>query len=290
MPNYVIHDLFSQFLNFWNGVKSKTIDEQIDLWNQEYLKKDHDLLLKMKTNYEEEGYDWRKIAREKIFPFISERLTLMKKSYNSIKTSIVPVYRKAEKILGLDFDVNFIIYVGIGNGAGWATTYRGKRACLFGLENMAELGWVDSDILKGLIAHELGHLIHFEWRERNSLLIESPLSFWQLYEEGFAQRCEHLIMEDNTWHQERASKKWLEWCKTNRKFLVLKFMETITNNQPCNEFFGSWFDIKGYSFTGYYLGHEMIQEWQENYSIKEIALFPLSTIKKKVTETLKKWM
>ena len=25
--------------------------------------------------------------------------------------------------LGIDFDVTFVIYVGIGYGAGWATTY-----------------------------------------------------------------------------------------------------------------------------------------------------------------------
>lgn len=45
---------------------------------------------------------------------------------------------KASKKIGLDFSITLVIYVGIGCGAGWATTYNRQPAILLGLENIAE--------------------------------------------------------------------------------------------------------------------------------------------------------
>lgn len=70
--------------------------------------------------------------------------------------------------------------VGIGCGAGWVTKYNNKHAVLFGLENIAEEGWTQVDSLRGLAAHELGHVAHFNWREREGLP-KGDDAWWQLY-------------------------------------------------------------------------------------------------------------
>ena len=75
------------------------------------------------------------------------------------------------------------LYVGIGVGAGWATTYQGQPACLHGLEKCAELHWVDRDTLAALAAHELGHLAHEHWWLWQGLggLATGTGPLWRLY-------------------------------------------------------------------------------------------------------------
>ncbi len=290
LPKSEILDFFNHFIDFWEGFKSKPINLQVKLWKREYLSNNKDLVDKLIKNYEDDGFDWRDIALKKIFPNLSVRLPLMKKAYKNLKPSIKPVFEKALKIMGLNFDVKFVIYVGIGNGAGWATRFRGSRACLFGLENIAELGWIETNDLMPLIAHELGHLIHHEWREEENLRSESTSPYWSLYEEGFAQYCEHLIMERNSWHQAKHERNWLAWCIANKPVLAYKFMENVGEKRPNKEFFGSWYDISGVKFTGYYIGHELIRKWETDYTIKEICLFPLEKIDNLVKIALKGWM
>jgi len=57
------------------------------------------------------------------------------------------------------------------------------------VENIAECGWSDAGAIRGLVAHELGHIIHYHWRAPKKKL-PGEGAWWQLYEEGFAQRCE----------------------------------------------------------------------------------------------------
>ena len=53
-----------------------------------------------------------------------------------------------------------------------------------------------------------------DWRQRRGLANGSG-PWWQLYSEGFAQRCEHLILEYDSWHMARRTEGWQDWCQTN---------------------------------------------------------------------------
>lgn len=53
--------------------------------------------------------------------------------------------------------------------------------------------------------------------------------------------------------------------------LAKNFLHLVDFKQDITPFFGSWFDIHGYSQCGYYLGHEVITDLEKRYSIKEIA-------------------
>ena len=88
-------------------------------------------------------------------------------------------------------------YVGIGNGAGWATTWEDRPANLLGLENIAELGWETPGAIRKVIARELGHLFMMSLRSDYNALVEEPLL--ALYEEGFAQHCEHITLRSESW-------------------------------------------------------------------------------------------
>jgi len=189
------------------------------------------------------------------------------------------IYAGASKKLGLDFDIVFVIYVGIGCGAGWAATYDGQPAVLLGLENVAEEKWHAKSKLKGLTSHEVGHLVHMKWRtewETSEKNEEDPM--FRLYSEGFAGKCEHLILGKETWHMAKA-KKWLSWCQQHGSWLAKEFLERL-ERASVKDFFGSWFDIQGKSQTGYLLGHGFIRELEKSYSLKEIALLNVEKVKK----------
>ncbi len=264
-------DTFPNFLHWWDKAYEQSINEQIESWSNEHLSCWPELLAKQIDDYAEQGLDWKKVAAEKVFPFLDERLTLMEEARNNLLELCPIIYSKAQQVLNIDTDILFVIHVGIGCGAGWATTFHSKPAILFGLENIAECGWSDISAIRGLISHELGHMIHYHWRAQNNKEIGTG-AWWQLYEEGFAQYCETLINESHMWHQATADNNWLEWCQSHKSWLAAKFLKTVSDDESVNPFFGSWFTIEGKSETGYFLGYEVIKEVEKEYSLREIAL------------------
>ena len=57
-------------------------------------------------------------------------------------------------------DVDIVFYLGLCNGAGWATEFRGQPTVLIGVEKVLELSWKAEAYMKSLIYHELGHIWH----------------------------------------------------------------------------------------------------------------------------------
>ncbi len=266
-------DTFPAFLAYQTKVQDKPLSERIERWATEYMARWPELLAKQTEDYSVQNLNWREIAREKIFPYLTERLPAMRQAHRHILESAEPLYSRAQQVLAFESKVIFVIYVGIGCGAGWATTFRGSPAILFGLENIAECGWSSPETIMGLVAHEIGHLVHHHWRAQHGKSIGSG-PWWQLYEEGFAQRCEGLILDSDSWHQASGGNDddWINWCRSHRGWLAAEFIGTVKSDQPVSPFFGSWLEIRGRSETGYFLGHEAIKELEKHFALKEIAL------------------
>jgi hypothetical protein len=256
------------------------LERQIELWHRFYETHYPELLEKQLQDYASQGIDWQKVATERIFPHLKERMLRMAEAWQGLRKLCGPVYERAVRVLSVDLDVTFVIYVGLGCGAGWATRYQGKPACLFGLETIAELGWHTPKRLEGLIAHELGHLIHEAWRGEGELekLEEDP--WFRLYSEGFAQRLEHVILGQESWHQAQ-DESWLSWCQEHRAELAEAFYERAVTGKSIREFFGSWFEFQGKRQIGYFLGHEFIRwlQRERGLGLQEIARLPLEEIR-----------
>ncbi len=281
-----IVDLFPFFMEFWIQNRQKPIDDQIYLWANEYMAPYPHLLKKLQDNYLEDGYQWEEVAKEFVFPFLPERVETMKKIHQNLILLIEPIFHKAVRTFDLKFDVHFVIYVGIGVGAGWATEYFGVPAVLAGLENTAECGWITSESLEGLMAHELGHLIHHQWRKSKSLPVKNDSPYWSLYEEGIAMRFEHFIVGYECFHEQIGQIDWVNWCRTNLSKLAEKFLEDEKDPENIKKFFGSWFDIDGMKQTGYFLGHEIIKQLEKKMDFKEICLLPMEDIDRVIKNTL----
>jgi hypothetical protein len=270
---YTLIDTFPAFLACWAEVEKRPPEIQIEAWATAYMSQWPELLAKQIEDYATQNLDWRQPAREKVFPYLVERLPAMRAAHQHLLKACGPIHGRAQQVLDFDMAITFVIYAGIGCGAGWATTYGNTPAILFGLENIAECGWSDPGTLKGLIAHEIGHLVHSSWRSRNGIPTGSG-PWWQLYEEGFAQTCESRILDTEVGHQAGSSpdSDWLKWCQANRGWLAAEFLRTVDAGQPVSAFFGSWFEIQGHSETGYFLGQAVITALERQSGLKEIAL------------------
>lgn len=258
----------------WRSFNSAEDDGKLEAWLS-YMAAYPELLEKQIANYESAEVPWKEIAKNRIFPNLVERMPEMSKA-NSLIHEIAPgLVASARQMLKMRYDPVIVVYVGIGCGAGWATEYSGKPAILLGLENIAECGWMDETSLKGLLAHEVGHLFHDELRERANLKPGSG-PFWQLYREGFAQRCEHLLSGKPTWHMSTGinDETWLMWCKENLSYLAAEFLTSAGSDEKTKRFFGHWYDLRGRRQCGYYLGHEVVVKLEETEPIRSVALVP----------------
>lgn len=225
------------------------------------------------TDYAEQGDDWRQIAREMVFPGMNGKLPAIENAYQNLGRIIEPIERRVRRALDFQDRVDYVLYVGLGNGAGWVTKYDGIWAVLFGLEGIVDSGFDEPDRLQGLVAHELGHVVHFAQRESRGLSLGSG-PWWQLYEEGFAQRCESVVLDGESWHMRRSNldDEWLAWCQENRAWLAAEFLRTVDQEKSVRPFFGSWYELRGHKQTGYFLGHQVISHLLSSMSLNEIAL------------------
>lgn len=274
-----IIDTYDDFWAYWKNAPSKDLETQIGLWQTAYMKKYPELLTKQIKVYKEAGIDWQEISR-KLFPLIPRRLSFMRKARDNILAVSNLICSKALERLELNFIITIVIYVGIGCGAGWAATYNRQPAVLLGLENIAEEKWHTRNKIKALISHEIGHLVHMKWRNEWATFEKAEQDpLFRLYSEGFAQRCKHTIFEKETWHMAQ-DKQWLSWCRQHKSWLAKEFLNRLEKQASVDDFFGSWFNIKGKKQTGHFLGHELIREAQKTQSLKQIALLTSKKVRK----------
>jgi len=168
--------------------------------------------------------------------------------------------------------------------------YKNKPAIYFGIEKIVDLNWYENSELQDLIFHELGHVLHMilrgkDWLTKKMFKTQSDYLYWTLYEEGFAQRFSQKITEKDFYHQGNQS-DWKEWCEINMPKLCAEYISYVEEGKNEYNFFGDWFDIDGYSETGYYIGTQFIKKLEETMTLQEIAKMNLIDIKNEVHDFL----
>jgi hypothetical protein len=73
---------------------------------------------------------------------------------------------------------------------------------------------------------------------------------------------------------------WLPWCRRHKGWLAREFLRRVEVQAQTEEFFGSWFSIRGKKQTGYFLGHEFIYELEKMMGLREIALLKGEDVRK----------
>lgn len=228
------------------------------------------LELSDKCEQDSQSYNFAK----DILPVLNNAFTFhekMESANNSFLSISKKLKRNIDKISHTDLELDIILYLGLCNGAGWATTLDGKNAILLGIEKIIELNWQGETEMQALIFHEVGHIWH---KTHGNLYFdistETEKSILQLYQEGVAMKCEHLLCgDDNYYHQNKDN--WLDWCVENESQIKNEYLKRMNNNASTQDFYGDWCNYCGYSDVGYFLGCKFIEYLEKEYTLIEIA-------------------
>lgn len=259
----MIIDTFDRFQIFWKKYKNKNIASQIQGWQVYYLNKWPELLEKQMVSYKEDKLDWATVAKKRVFPMLSKRMVEVRKAHSLVIKELPTAIQKAKNKLNFRKKIIGVVYVGIGCGAGWATTYNGNLAVLMGLENIVDCRWFQKKSIRGLIYHEIGHLYHDHLMNMGKKHPKND-AYQTLYQEGFAQRIEHIIQGKETWHESMGINppNWKRWCEENISLIAKYFVKNQNDIVKLRKLFGHWYNYKGMKQCGYYLGHEVIKQLQ----------------------------
>ena len=259
------------FKSYENGVFNKT------LWDSYAISAFPGLKHKVKK-------DFSRVAKykDKIYNILNglqRNIESAETAHQSFINATKNLSSEIKNKFNVDLDVTIILYLGLGNAAGWATTINNQKVVLIGLEKIVELGWCSESDMQALIYHELGHIYHFLFEHRNLTITKRKKSIRQLYREGVAMVFEQTLCNDiNRYHQN--TNRWLDWCKQNEKMIKSEYLKRIKNKESVQDFFGDWCSFKEHSDVGYYLGTTFVRFLMNDYSLQEIASMKLNTVLK----------
>ncbi|MCL5731175.1 MAG: hypothetical protein M1605_03540 [Candidatus Thermoplasmatota archaeon] len=276
-------DTFPDFLQIWNENITGDPDRQIQLWERFYRDRYEEIFNKTIESYSSDGEQWKDFAMKRIFPIDAEKIILMEEAHKNLLKVIFDLCGNPDTVRLFPSDLTFVIYVGIGTGAGWASSYKSKPAILFGLENIIDMHWESEIALKGLALHEAGHLFQETVRKESGFPFgKGPI--WYLYEEGFAEYFESQLLTPEIWHQSLGQPGWNRWCEEHIQYLSSLFLEDVESGSETTRFFGSWYDIDGWKETGYFLGYMVMKQLE--LPLYDLACLTPEQVEIKVKQTL----
>jgi len=252
----------------------------INLWREYAAEISKELPSKCENDIK--NYDYNK----DVLPVIElalneEKIDLVSENFQLVADKL---NENLSKLFKEEPDIDIILYLGLCNGAGWATTLDNKNTVLLGIEKIIELNWCDEQNLSGLILHEIGHL----WHKLNGnfdipTFTKRRKAITQLYCEGIAMVCEQILCgDDEFYHQNKDG--WLNWCYEHENEIKKEYLRRLDNKESVQDFFGDWCFYNGHSDVGYFLGCRFIRYLMKRYSLKDIANMKYKTINKSFTE------
>lgn len=285
-----IIDTFKGYKDYMEKHLEKETEEKLKLWESYYSSNFPELEQKCKEDYKAEGYSWREIGLTQVFNRTKEDFPKMIEGYNNLLKLLKGMDEKVKATFHVDIDINIVLYSGLLNAAGWVDKYEGKRAMLFGIDKIAELGWHHEEKIKALVCHELCHVVHFQIRGKDKLPEQVEQNkynegIWNIYEEGFAQYFQQVLGNSSV---DSRGEQWSLQCEKIEEQLKLEYIKALEDKEKgTRDFYGDWFKVLGISDVGYFLGSRLIESLSRRYTIEDIAAMDFSLIEKEVLEYLK---
>jgi len=224
---------------------------------------------------------------QQVLPVISAALTTKYSQLQLAHDNFVKMQNELitwSKDLFGDIDVDIYFIIGLCNGAGWVTLVGDRPSILLGGEKFVELSWCQYDVMKSIIAHEIGHVVQFnyrkEWNEDYSDLKQKAC--YQLYTEGFAQYCQIIASKNDIAH----GVEWENWCYDNEEMIKAEFLRRIEISISVQGFFGDWCSVFDHSDLGYFLGLQFIKHLLETMSLYDASILPIGEVESKLISFL----
>ena len=185
---------------------------------------------------------------------------------------------------GKELNVDLVLYLGLGNAAGWVTNINGCATVLLGVEKIIELDWCGIESMYGLIYHELGHVYQAQYGVLERESSDNAKNFvWQLFIEGIAMYFEQVLVGDlEYFHQDKSG--WKNWCEEHFAQIVKDFHADLPEMTQFNQrYFGDWCDYYDYGDVGYFLGNKFVHSLLKTNTLNEIVKFEIDDVYKLYT-------
>ena len=205
-----------------------------------------------------------------------DALSLLHQSFKEVTQGL---NEKIKRCFGREIDADIVLYLGLCNGAGWVTTVIDRVCILLGVEKIIELNWIDTDSMRGLLYHELGHVYQWQYGILECEAHNSRQVFiHQLFTEGIAMYFEQEIIGNHDYfHQDRNG--WKAWCDTNFQQIKDDFFNDIASMTQNNQrYFGDWASYHGKGDVGYYLGCRFVQDLLKTDNFDSIIGYDLEQV------------
>lgn len=259
------------FKSYENDVFNKTLWDNYAISAFNGLKEKVEQDFSRLTDYKDKIYE--------ILNNIPKNIKSAETAHQSFVNATKNLSNEIKNKFNVDLDVTIILYLGLGNAAGWATTIGNQKVVLIGLEKIVELGWCSESDMQALIYHELGHIYHSLFEHKELLVNKRKQTIQQIYREGIAMVFEQTLCNNvNRYHQNVNG--WLDWCKENEKMIKTEYLKRIEKKESVQDFFGDWCSFIGHADVGYYLGTAFVRFLMKEYSLQEIASMKLSALLK----------
>lgn len=213
-----------------------------------------------------------------VIEYAMNNIEKLEQTHESFLSATLQLEENFVRVFGTDVDVDIVLYLGLCNGAGWATSLDEKKTILLGIEKIIELNWCDKETMVSLIYHELGHMWH-DMVGNLHLSTEngSEKSVWHLYQEGVAMYCEQLLC-GNTAKYHSHDDIWVSWCDNHKEALFTEYIRRVAHNESTQDFFGDWCSYQEHSDVGYYIGCEFVKNLLQKYTLIEVANLRVETL------------
>lgn len=204
---------------------------------------------------------------------------MLETMHNSFITVITNLNERIIHDFGSELNVDIVLYLGLGNAAGWVTQINGNATVLLGVEKIIELNWCDQESMYGLIYHELGHVYQEQYGVLEQTSEENEKKFvWHLFIEGVAMYFEQVLVGDlEYFHQDKDG--WKTWCDENFTQILKDFNNDLPTMTQFNQrYFGDWCNYCGYGDVGYYLGNRFVHHLLKEYCFDTIITLPIEKV------------
>lgn len=209
----------------------------------------------------------------------------MEAAHGSFLAAVEQLPARLREVFGnvrdMAMDVDVVFYLGLCNGAGWATTLDGRDAVLLGIEKIVELDWVEEAPMRALLYHEISHIWHRLAGAAQVARTPHDKGLLQLYREGFAMYGEQqLCGKEGYFHQDDGL--WLPWCRHHAPMLKAEYLRRIEAGEGVQDFFGDWNRFLGHADVGYFLGCDFVRTLARRYTSVRIARLDLDSLWREV--------
>lgn len=270
--NFEVMDVFENFKQ--NYHHRLTPESLLDSWYHamQHAPTLRDLCIQ---DSQEVNLSWETVALERVFHRTHQDYVKMTTVHARLKRLIPQMKDRLSAFYAPLKHVRFVLYHGLGNGAGWATNYLHVPSILLGIDKIAALDWSSDEELQRLIAHEYMHVVHQDIRGAFPIFQDpKEEAIMRLYIEGVASFYETKLAD----LPERLT-RWEAQCQVLETRLKTHYQEVLhRGGEGYQVFYGDWHTVEGLSDVGYYLGKQMIQSILKTHDFMTLAEAPFEKI------------